>query len=198
MTRLDEHRDLMRNVHKELKSLQSCRLTDWLHIPKRYPLFHEPFNRSCPCEKCDPEPLCPWCKLYAEKYISIEFMVFETKLQRVRDELGCYEDDKYEQFITLNLPRFRDILLSTALTILLPMLTFMAPGQYQCNYRRIRSNASFASVSIAHVFLVDGMIKETGATQFRNPRVVKEFTEVISKARNANKKKKTANEESEQ
>ena len=43
MTRLDEHRDLMRNVHKELKSKESCRLTEWLHIPKRYPLFHEPF-----------------------------------------------------------------------------------------------------------------------------------------------------------
>lgn len=121
-------------------------------------------------------------------------MVFETKLQRIRDELGCYEDDKYEQFITMNLPRFRDILRSTALTILLPMLMFMSPGQYQADYKRIQTNASFASVSIAHVFLVDGMIKESGASQFRNPREVKEFTEAITKARYAIKKKENNTE----
>lgn len=192
ITQHAEHLDRLTQVHNELKNRRACRLTEWLRVPKTYRRFHKPGTANCPCQRCDPEPLCHWCILYTEKYLSVEFRVQETKLQRLRDELGPYEDEKYRQFTTDNLPVFRDVLLSTAVNILLPMLTYMTPGRYHFNYKQIPPQATFASVSFAHVFLVDGMIRETHATQFRHPRAVKEFALAIERGRNNNKRKRNA------
>ena len=111
MTRHAEHRDLFTKVHDELKSRRTCGLTDWLRVPKTYKRFHNPCKRNCPCERCDPEPLCHWCILYAKKNISVEFMVLESKLQSLREGFTAYEDEKYRQFVVDNLPAFRDVLL---------------------------------------------------------------------------------------
>ena len=194
-TKHAEHRDQLTKLHKELKRRRACGLTDWLRVPKTYKRFHTPLSSNCPCERCEPEPLCHWCVLYADKYLSVEFRVLETKLQRLRDEIGPYNEDKYRQFTTDNLPVFRDVLLATAATIILPMLTYMTPGRYQFNYKQIPPLATFPSVSIAHVFLVDGMIRETRATQFKNPREVREFYLTIARNRDERRKKRKAEKE---
>ena len=178
-----EHLDRMTKVHDELKKRPSCHLNEWLRLPKPYKRFHTPFAAKCPCDRCTPQPKCHWCELYADKYLSVEFKAFEHKLERLRNDIGTYEEERNQQFITENLPQFRDILLSTAVNILLPMLIYMPPGRYHFNYRQIPPHASFASVSFAHIFLVDGMIRETGAIAFRNAREVRESTQLMSPGR---------------
>lgn len=146
ITKHAEHLDRLTKVHNELKKRRTCHLNEWLRVPKPYKRFHTPGAANCPCERCSPEPPCHWCVLYAEKYLSVEFKAFEHKLERLRIDIGPYEEEKYQQFIAENLPLFRDILLSTAVNILLPMLIFMTPGRYHFNYRQIPPHASFASV----------------------------------------------------
>ena len=142
-------------------------------MPKPYNRFHTPWKLCCECEQCNPEPVCHWCLLYGKKNASVEFTVLETRLQRLRDGFGLYEDNKYHQFVRTNLPRFRDVLQFTASNILLPMLVHLPAGLYHFNYKRkVSPTASFASVSLGHVLFVEGMIAETGALQFRNPRDV--------------------------
>lgn len=190
ITKHAEHLDVLTKVHKELKSRRTCGLTDWVRVPKTYARFHDPEKHKCPCERCDPEPLCRWCLLYAKNNISIDFMVLETKLQRLRDEFTMHDEEKYRQFERANILKFRDILLFTVMHLLLPMLVYMSPGNYQFNYKRIRSpNATFASLSMAHVLLVEASIAETGATQFLNPREVKGITLSRARARYAQMKK---------
>ena len=184
MVRLAEHQDKITLVNKEIKTRKRCRLTDWLRVPKSYQRFHAPWKRICPCERCDPEPVCHWCLLYGKKNASVEFTVLETRLQRLRDGFGLYEDDKYHQFVRTNLPRFRDVLQFTASNILLPMLVHLPAGKYHFNYKRkVSPTASFASVSLGHVLFVEGMIAETGASQFRNPREVREQDRAMGIAR---------------
>ena len=194
-TKHAEHLDRVTKVHKELKSRRVCGLTDWLRIPKTYERFHKQGDSDCQCERCDPEPLCHWCSLYADKYLSVEFRVLESKLQRLRDNMGMYDADKYRQFITDYLPVFRNVLLFTASTIILPMLTYMDPGRYHFNYKKIPPTASFPSVSVAHIFLVDGMIRETRATRFRNPAEMREFAFAIARKRNTRAKKRKVEKE---
>ena len=174
-----EHLKRLTKVHDELKKLPMCHLTEWLRLPKRTKRCNTPDASNCSCESCTPEPTCHWCVLYAAKYLSVEFKTFEHMLER-RDRTTREQN---QQFITENLPRFRDILLSTAVNILLPMLVYMPPGRYHFNYRQIPSHSSFASVSFSHIFLVDGMIRETKAVAFRNAREVQESTKLLSPGR---------------
>lgn len=171
----EEHRVRLTKVHDQLKKRPMCHLTDWVRLPKLAKHCPTPDAANCSCESCTPEPTCHWCVLYAAKYLSVEFKAFEHKLGRLGEET--------QQFITENLPQFRDILLSTAVNILLPMLVFMPAGRYHFNYWQIQSHSSFASVSFSHIFLVDGMIRETGAVAFRNPRDVQESTKLLSPGR---------------
>ena len=182
MVKHAEHLDRLTKVHDELKKRPVCHLNEWLRLPKPYERFHTPDTENCPCDRCTPEPRCHWCVLYAYKYLSVEFKTFEHKMERLRNA-GPYAEERGQQFITENLPQFRDILLSTAVNILLPMLIFMPSGRYHFNYRQIPAHASFASVSFAHIFLVDGMIRETGAIAFRNAREVRESTRRLSPGR---------------
>ena len=185
-----EHLDGLTKVHKELKTRRTCGLTDWLRVPKTYGRFHDPKKRKCPCERCDPEPVCYWCLLYTKQNVSIEFMVLETKLQRLRDEFTMHEEVRYREFERANILQFRDILLFTVMHLLLPMLVYMSPGNYQFDYKRIRSpHTTFASISMAHVLLVEATIRETGATLFLNPREVKGKTLARARAWYAQKKK---------
>ena len=184
ITKHAENLDGLTKVHKELKSRRICGLTDWVRVPKTYGRFHDPEKHKCPCERCNPEPLCHWCLLYAKNNISIDFMVLETKLQRLRDKFTMHDEEKYRQFERANITEFRDILLFTVMHLLLPMMVYMSPGNYQFNYKRIRSpNATFTSLSMAHVMLVEASIAETGATQFRNPRDVRVITLARARAR---------------
>ena len=184
MARLGEHQDKMAQVHKQIKNRKCCRLTDWLRVPKPYNRFHTPWKLCCECEQCNPEPDCHWCLLYGKKNGSVEFTVLETKLQRLRDGFGLYEDDKYRRFVQANLIKFKDAVQFTASSVLLPMLVHLPAGLYQFNYKRKMSpSCSFASISLGHVLFVEGMIAETGATQFRNPREVREQDRALAIAR---------------
>lgn len=85
---------------------------------------------------------------------------------------------------------------SCEINILLPMLTYMSAGNYHFNYKPLRSpNATFASVSLAHVLLVEGIIAETGATEFRNPLEVRGITQARARARYTLMMKKRAENE---
>lgn len=199
MVRLAEHQEKLAKVNNEIKTRKTCALTDWLRIPKTYERYHSPWKMVCPCERCDPEPVCHWCILYGKKNASVEFTVLESKLQRLRDGFGLYEDDKYRQFVQTNLPKFRDVLQCTASNILLPMLAYLPAGLYHFNCKRkVSPNASFASVSLGHVLFVEGMIAETGATQFRNPRDVREQHKAKAWARFKLKLKQAKREDEEQ
>ena len=105
-----DHQDRLTWVHKELETLQVCRLTDWLRVPKPFARFHNPWKMVCNCNECDPEPDCHWCLVYGNKHSSVEFTVLETKLQRIRDSFDCYEEGRYQQFVETYLPIFRDVL----------------------------------------------------------------------------------------
>lgn len=184
-----EHLDGLTKVHKELKTRRTCELTDWLQVPKTYDRFHDPKKRKCPCERCDPDPPCQWCLLYATQNVSIEFMVLETKLQRLRDEFTMHEHGRYREFKRANILQFRDTLRFTVLHLLLPMLVHMSPSNYQFDYRRIRSHdVSFASISMAHMLMIEGVMRETGRL-FLNPGEVKEKTLARARAWYAQNKK---------
>ena len=170
-----DHEEHLREVHKELKSLHRCHLTDWLRVPKPFARFHSPWKMVCNCIQCDPQPDCHWCLLYCHKHASIEFTVLETKLQRIRDSFSCYEEDRYRQFVETNLPIFRDALQYTVSYIILPMLVWLPTSRFQFNFRRnLSPNASFASVSLAHVMFIESCIEMARVSQFRNPRTIRE------------------------
>ena len=184
MAWLADHQDKLGKVHKQIKTRKTCGLTDWLRVPKTYERFHTLWKMICHCEECNPEPVCHWCVLYGKNNSSVEFMVLETKLQRIRDSFGLYEDDKYRQFVQTYLPKFRDVLQFTVSNILLPMVVHLSAGRYHFNCKStVSPHASFVSVSLGHVLFVEGMIAQTGATQFRNPREVREEHKALALAR---------------
>lgn len=186
-----EYQERLINVHKELKEMQTCHLTDWLRVPKPYERFHSPLKMVCNCSECDPKPVCHWCVLYGNKHASVEFTVMETKLQHIRDSFSTYDEDRYEQFVSTYLPKFRDVLQYTVSVVILPMLVWMPTGRYQFNSKRgLSPLASFASVSLAHVMFIEGCMETACVTQFRNPREVRRRHEALARAVYESKKKK--------
>ena len=184
MVKHAEHLDQVKKLHWELKSRGICELTDLVRVPKTYERFHDPAKRDCLCLRCDPQPLCYWCTLYGTNNSSLEFMVMEWKLQQERGEWGATHDSvKYRQFEQRNLQKFRDVLVFTATQVLLPMLVYMRPSNYQYDYKLVRPPySSFAAISIGHCMLIDEIIKETGATKFENPRKVKVSTQARARS----------------
>lgn len=175
MVMLADHTEKVAQVHEQLKRRATCRLTDWLRVPKTPERFHAPWKHNCPCEKCNPHPLCHWCQLYGRDHASVKFKVMENKLERIRESVDLYDNERYEQFVRNNLPTFRDVLQFTATVVLLPMLCHLSAGRYQFNAKsRVSPTASFASMSLGHMLFVEGLISQTNATEFRNPREVRE------------------------
>ena len=190
-----DHQDRLTWVHKELKTLQVCRLTDWLRVPKPFARFHSPWKMVCNCNECDPEPDCHWSLLYGNKHSSVEFTVLETKLQCIRDSFDCYEEGRYRQFVETYLPIFRDVLQDTVSFIILPMLVWLPTSRYQFNHKRnLSPNASFASVSLAHVMFIEACIETARVLRFRHPRAIREEHEAV-KRYEARKKAESQQEE---
>ena len=173
------HADVYREVMCELADLPVCELVDWIsvasetkHFTNTYSVCMECFNYDCIHMEAD--QVCHWCRLYTHDRTSLYQLEVSRKLNRERDSLGCYEDEKYRQFVLTNRQRYADCLKYSFMTCVLPMLCHVPPSDRQTNFARIHEEVTFEEIYMGVEVVLDDFIAKNDLHVYRNPRVVRE------------------------
>ena len=166
------HRKRYSNVMNELRSLPTCRLTDWCSRSTR--CFRDTLllitNSSLARITA---PCCAWCRLYATHNESIELRTLDLTLQRRRDDLPP-DSISYETFVYAHSQRYADTNLFTITHVLLQMLAWQPPHLAAMDHQRAPRTLPFCKIQRAHFLLWDSFQLDLGVTNLRNPRELME------------------------
>lgn len=173
------HADTYREVKEELECLPTCELVEWVsvanqtkHFTNTYSVCTECFNYDC--IHMEAQDICHWCRLYTHDQKSLYQLEVSRKLNRERDALGCYEDEKYRQFVQANRQRYADCLKYSFMVCRLPMLCHVPPSERQTNFARIHEEVTFEEIYIGVEMVLDEFVEKNGLNEYRNPRLVRE------------------------
>ena len=173
------HADTYREVMEEIESLPVCDLVEWVSVANRTKHFT---NTSSVCVECfnydcihmEADEICHWCRLYTYDQKSLYQLEVCRKLNRERDALGCYEEEKYRQFVQTNRQRYADCLKYSFMACALPMLCHVPPSERQTNFARIHEEVTFEEIYIGVEMVLSEIVVKNELNEYRNPRVVRE------------------------
>ena len=172
------HADGYKKVMEELRKLPVCSITDWCNRPNEDFGFGDVCLLCTLCDRTDctharDGTRCHWCKLYCDDNKSLYELEVARKLQVERDSIGCYEEERYRQFVHANKQRFADSLKFTFVSVILPMLCFVEPRDVQSSFRIIRDEKiTFEEIFIGFDLVLSDFVARNGLGEFKNPRDV--------------------------
>lgn len=173
------HADSYREVMHELSELPVCELVDWCSVANGKKHFSNTYSvcvecNSYNCNHIDAEEVCHWCRLYTYDNVSLYQLEVSRKLNCERNAIGCYDDDKYRQFVRINRQRYADCLKYSFMVCRLPMLCHVPARDQQSNFAYIREEVTFNEIYIGVELVLSEFVRKNDLVDFQNPRVVRE------------------------
>lgn len=166
------HQESYQKVMTELKTLPVCQLVDWCSVANPY----QPLRFACSgCTECDhrneeQDPVtCHWCRLYGEDQTSLYQQEVGRKLNQMRDAIGCYEEQKYQQFVRDNRQRYAECIQFSFMRCALPLMCRIHPRDQACHLKIIRQEVTFTEVELSLFVGMTALTTLNGFKKLKNP-----------------------------
>lgn len=165
------HEDSYKNVMQELRTLPVCKMVDWCGVVNAT----KPFRHTCSgCTECDhtdeQQFTCHWCRLYVNDQTSLYQQEVSRKLNEQRSAIGCYEEQKYSQFVQANRQRYAECIQYSFLVCALPMLCHVNPRDQHTNLTYIRQEVTFTEVELSLFVGITAFATLNDLKSCKNPR----------------------------